>query len=173
MKADDVPLLAAGVAFFAMLASSRPRGLVSVYGLMTPRGSSDVEDSWPLRRGGPGPVTTQLSAIVELTVRAADGAIVGLMVALWSASSAVKHLIGASTWPEDETRGSSSLGLALGAAGVGGWRSAGLIVFPDARRGHRAVVGPDPGGAVAAAGASRPGGPGGDLPLRPRPGRTP
>ena len=53
MKADDVPLLAAGVAFYALL-SLVPAlvVLVSVYGLIAdPEGiENDIEDSWPRRR---------------------------------------------------------------------------------------------------------------------------
>ena len=62
----------------------------------------------------------------------------GLVVALWSASSGVKHLIGAVNlaYDEDETRGFlklRGLALALTVAGVVALAAvvAGLIVFPE------------------------------------------
>jgi uncharacterized BrkB/YihY/UPF0761 family membrane protein len=101
MKADDVPLLAAGVAFYGLL-SLVPAlvVLVSVYGLIAdPEGiEDDIED---LLAAAPEEVqdlvTSQLSAIVESSPSSlrVGGAVVGVVVALWSASSAVRHLIGA------------------------------------------------------------------------------
>ena len=143
MKVDDVPLLAAGVAFFAMLALVPALvALVSVYGLVAdPEGiERDVED---LLAAAPQEVqdlvTSQLSSIVESSPSGLRiGAIVGLVVALWSASSGVKHLIGAVNlaYDEDETRGFlklRGLALALTVAGVVALAAvvAGLIVFPE------------------------------------------
>jgi membrane protein len=143
MKVDDVPLLAAGVAFFAMLALVPALvALVSVYGLVAdPEGiERDVED---MLAAAPEEVrdlvTSQLSSIVESSPSGLRiGAIVGLVVALWSASSGVKHLIGAVNlaYDEDETRGFlklRGLALALTVAGVVALAAAvaGLIVFPD------------------------------------------
>jgi membrane protein len=143
MKVDDVPLLGAGVAFFAMLALVPALvALVSVYGLVAdPEGiERDVED---LLAAAPQEVrdlvTSQLSAIVESSPSGLRiGAIVGLVVALWSASSGVKHLIGAVNlaYDEDETRGFlklRGLALALTVAGVIALAAvvAALIVFPE------------------------------------------
>ena len=143
MKVDDVPLLAAGVAFFAMLALVPALvALVSVYGLVAdPEGiERDVED---LLAAAPQEVqdlvTSQLSSIVDSSPSGLRiGAIVGLVVALWSASSGVKHLIGAVNlaYDEDETRGFlklRGLALALTVAGVVALAAvvAGLIVFPE------------------------------------------
>lgn len=143
MKVDDVPLLAAGVAFFALLALVPALvALVSVYGLVAdPEGiERDVDD---LLAAAPQEVrdlmTTQMSSIVESSPSGLRlGAIVGLAVALWSASSGVKHLIGAVNlaYDEDETRGFiklRGLALALTLVGVVGLAAAvaGLIVFPE------------------------------------------
>ena len=143
MKVDDVPLLAAGVAFFAMLALVPALvALVSVYGLVAdPEGiERDVED---LLAAAPQEVqdlvTSQLSSIVDSSPSGLRiGAIVGLVVALWSASSGVKHLIGTVNlaYDEDETRGFlklRGLALALTVAGVVALAAvvAGLIVFPE------------------------------------------
>ena len=143
MKVDDVPLLAAGVAFFAMLALVPALvALVSVYGLVAdPEGiERDVED---LLAAAPQEVqdlvTSQLSSIAESSPSGLRiGAVVGLVVALWSASSGVKHLIGAVNlaYDEDETRGFlklRGLALALTVAGVVALAAvvAGLIVFPE------------------------------------------
>ena len=85
-------------------------------------------------------MTSQLSAIVESSPPSlrVGGAVVGVVVALWSASSAVRHLIGAVNlaYDEDETRGFlrlRGLALALTLAGVVGLVAvmAGLIVFPE------------------------------------------
>jgi membrane protein len=144
MKAHDVPLLAAGVAFFAMLALVPALvALVSVYGLVAdPEGiEGDIED---LLAAAPQEVedlvTSQLSAIVESSSSGlrVGGAVVGFAVALLSASSGVKHLIGAVNlaYDEEETRGFLRLrgmALALTVAAIVGLVVvvAVLIVFPE------------------------------------------
>jgi membrane protein len=90
MKADDVPLPAAGVAFYGLL-SLVPAlvVLVSVYGLIAdPEGiEDDIED---LLAAAPEEVqdlvTSQLSTIVESSPSSlrVGGAVVGVVVALWS-----------------------------------------------------------------------------------------
>ncbi len=121
MKLDDVPLLAAGVAFFALLALVPALvALVSVYGLVADPDDiqRNVDD---LLAAAPAEVrdlvSSQLSSIVESSPSGLRlGAIVGLVIALWSASSAVKHLIGAISlaYDEEEARGFLRLrGLAL------------------------------------------------------------
>src|ERR687890_843909 len=78
VKSDNVPLLAAGVAFFALLALVPSLvALVSVYGLVVESEPSGLR----------------------------LGVAVGLALALWSASSGVKHLISALNVAYDEEEG--------------------------------------------------------------------
>ncbi len=122
VKADNVPLLAAGVAFFALLALVPSLvALVSVYGLVAEPADiqRNIEDALA---AAPTEVqdlvSSQLSSIVESEPSGLRlGAIVGLVLALWSASAGVKHLIAAINvaYDEDESRGFFKLrGLALG-----------------------------------------------------------
>jgi membrane protein len=122
VKSDNVPLLAAGVAFFALLALVPSLvALVSVYGLVAEPADiqRNIEDALA---AAPTEVqdlvSSQLSSIVESEPSGLRlGAIVGLALALWSASAGVKHLIGAINvaYDEDEGRGFFKLrGLALG-----------------------------------------------------------
>lgn len=143
MKKDDVPLLAAGVAFFALLALVPTLvALVSVYGLVADpadiqRNIEDVLSAAPTEVREL--VSSQLESIVESEPSGLRlGAIVGLLVALWSASSGVKHLIGAINlaYDEEEGRGFFRLrGLAL-AMTLGGIlllavAVASLVVLPN------------------------------------------
>jgi membrane protein len=141
MKLDDVPLLAAGVAFFALLALVPALvALVSVYGLVADPADiqRNVDD---LLAAAPAEVrdlvSSQLSSIVDSSPSGLRlGAIAGLVIALWSASSAVKHLVGAISlaYDEEETRGFVRLrglavlltigGVALMAAVVAGFVAA-------------------------------------------------
>ena len=121
VKRDDVPLLAAGVAFFVLLALVPGLvALVSLYGLVADpadiqRNVDDVLAAAP--REVRDLVESQLSSIVDSSPQGLRlGALAGLLVALWSASSAMKHLIAAvnHAYDEDETRGFVRLrGLAL------------------------------------------------------------
>lgn len=121
IKRDDVPLLAAGVAFFALLALVPALvALVSVYGLVADpadiqRNVEDVLAAAPQEVRDL--VESQLSSIVDGSRGGLGlGAVVGLVLALWSASSAMKHLVSAvnRAYGEDETRGFLRLrGLAL------------------------------------------------------------
>jgi membrane protein len=112
VKADDVTLLAAGVAFYALLALVPALvALVSVYGLVADPADiqRNVED---MLAAAPTEVrelvSSQLSSIVESSPSGLRlGALVGLAVALWSASSGVKNLMTAvnRAYHEKEERG--------------------------------------------------------------------
>jgi membrane protein len=112
IKQDDVPLLAAGVAFFALLALVPALvALVSVYGLVADPADiqRNVED---VLAAAPSEVRdlvqSQLSSIVDSSTQGLRlGAIAGLVVALWSASSGMKHLVAAvnRAYDEEESRG--------------------------------------------------------------------
>jgi membrane protein len=121
VKADQVPVLAAGVAFFALLALAPAMvALVSLYGLVADPADVDRHVTDAL---GAAPesarelVSDQLEAAVERSGAAAGlGVAVALALALWSASAGMKHLIGAlnTVYDEHETRGFLKLrGLAL------------------------------------------------------------
>jgi len=127
-KADNLSLLAGGVAFFAML-SLVPAlvAVVSIYGLVAD--PADIERQVrDLTRALPAEARDLITQQLRDVVRSSEtglglGAIAGALVALWGASSAVKHLISAinTTYDEDETRGfvrlrGLSILLALGAA---------------------------------------------------------
>jgi membrane protein len=144
MKTDDVPLLAAGVSFFALLALVPAlAALVSLYGLVADpadiqRNIDDVLAAAPQEVRDL--VTSQLQSIVDSSSSGLKvGAIVGLLVALWSASSGVKHLIGAVNlaYDEEETRGfvklrGLSLIMTLAGIAVMALAVAGLVVLPHA-----------------------------------------
>ncbi len=108
LKEDDVPLLAAGVAFFALLALVPTLvALVSIYGLAAD--PSDVQQTTDdALSAAPQEVRDLVSAQLETVVDSSPsglrlGVIVGLGVALWSASSGMAHLMGALTLAYDET----------------------------------------------------------------------
>jgi membrane protein len=111
VKRDDVPLLAAGVAFFALLALVPSLvALVSLYGLVADpadiqRNVDDILAAAPQEVRDL--VESQLSSIVDSSPQGLRlGALAGLVVALWSASSGMKHLIAAlnRAYHEEETR---------------------------------------------------------------------
>ena len=121
IKSDNVVLLAAGVAFFALL-SLVPAlvAIVSIYGLVADPADIErnIED---MLAAAPAEVrdlvSSQLSSIVDSSPSGLGiGVVVGIALALWSASSGVKHLIAAINlaYDEEETRGFVKLrGLAL------------------------------------------------------------
>jgi membrane protein len=126
-KRDNVTLLAAGVAFFSLLALVPALvALVSVYGLVADPSDveSQVEDALA---AAPTEVrdlvVQQLSSITQDSGGALGlAAVVSLVIALWSASSGVKNLIAAINvaYDEDESRGfvklrSVSLAFTIGA----------------------------------------------------------
>lgn len=154
LKGDDVSLLAAGVAFYAMLALVPTLvALVSLYGLVADpadiqRNVDDVLAAAPTEVRDL--VESQLSSIVEASSSGLRlGALIGLAAALWSASSGMKNLITAvnRAYHEDETRGflrlrATSLLLTVGLMVLGGAAFLGLVIAPNALsdRGGTGVV---------------------------------
>lgn len=126
-KQDQLVLLAAGVAFFALLAIVPGLfALVSVYGLVAD--PSDVQRHvGDLLGTAPTEVRNFIEQQLEQVTGSSDGAtgvaaVIGVLVALWSASSGMKHLIDAlnAAYDEDEGRGflkvrGLSLALTIGA----------------------------------------------------------
>ena len=111
-KQDDVSLLGGGVAFFALLALVPALvAIVSIYGLFANE-STVVRQVGDVLGAAPHEVrdlvTAQLRSIVTGSAAGASvAAVLGVVVALWSASSGMKHLIGAINlaYDEDENRG--------------------------------------------------------------------
>ena len=125
-KRDHVVLLAAGVAFFGMLALVPALiALLSIYGLVADPDRID-EQIVDALSAAPAEVRDLVSQQVRDIGDASSGAVLavvgGLLLALWSASSGMKNLIEAinAAYDEEETRGfvklrSLSLGFTLGA----------------------------------------------------------
>jgi membrane protein len=120
-KGDGVPLLAAGVAFYALLSLAPAlTALSGVYGLVADPAEA-VGHVRDLLAAAPREVRElvqeQLTAAAERDRGEAIVAIVfGTLLALWSASSGVRHLIAAinTAYDEEETRGFLKVrGLAL------------------------------------------------------------
>ncbi len=135
LQEDDVPLLAAGVAFFGLLALVPSLvALVSIYGLIADPADvqSTVDDAL---RAAPAEVRDLVSSQLESVVNSDPsglrlGVIGGALLALWSASSGMKHLMGALTLAYDETEDRKFLrlrGLAL-ALTLGGIAVLALVV---------------------------------------------
>jgi membrane protein len=139
LKEDDVPLLAAGVAFFTLLALVPALvALVSVYGLVAD--PSDVQRlTEDALQAAPTEVQDLVTAQLDSVVNSQPsglrvGAIVGVVVALWSASSGMQHLMGALTLAYDETddrkflrlRG-AALALTIGSVAVFALALAGMV----------------------------------------------
>lgn len=126
MKADDATLLAAGVAFYALLALVPALvALVSTYGMVAD--PQDIQRTVNnLLRAAPSDVQNlverQLTSIVESSSSGLQlGVVIGLALALWTASSGVKNLMTAvnRAYHQEETRGYLKLrGLALGLTAV-------------------------------------------------------
>lgn len=126
-KTDQVPLLAAGVAFFAFL-SLFPAMIASVmvYGLVADpqtvaRQAEELSQALPADAASL--ITEQMEAITSTPQQSLGlGLLVALVLALWSASGGVGNVITAINvaYDEDETRGfvkrkALALGLTLGA----------------------------------------------------------
>jgi membrane protein len=126
-KKDNITLLGAGVAFFALLALVPALvALVSVYGIFAD--PADVERQvQDVLGAAPDEVREMVSSQLQSITGNAGGAlglaaIIGLLVALWSASSGIKNLLAGinAAYDEEETRGfiklrSVSLAFTLGA----------------------------------------------------------
>ena len=120
-KEDNVALLSAGVAFYALLALVPGLiALISIYGLVAD--PADIERNVvDALKGSPAEVqdliSSQLQSITESSAgKTLFAAIAGAAIALWAASSGMKHLISAINlaYDERETRGFIKLrGLAL------------------------------------------------------------
>ena len=121
LSADNVSIIAAGVAFYAVLALFPAlAALVSLYGItMDPQ---DIEQhvasvSALLPQEARSIINEQLKSVAESAGSALSlGAIGGLLLALWSASKGMKALVASLNiaYDEEETRGFFTLtGLAL------------------------------------------------------------
>jgi membrane protein len=144
-KRDQVPLLAAGVAFFGLLALIPALvALVSLYGLVADPSDirRQVDDSLS---AAPAEVRDligqQLTAIDDAGGGAVLAVIGGTLLALWSASSGMGHLIDAvnTAYGEDDERGfvrrkGLALVLTLGAIAFVIFALAGIAVAPAVAR---------------------------------------
>lgn len=141
IKEDLVPLMAAGVAFYLLLALFPALvALVSIYGLVAdPNEVSEqvANATSALPESARELITEQLETVTE---NAGGGlglaAIGGVLAALWSASSGMKHLIGAvnAAYDERETRKFLKLrGLSLA-------MTVGAVVFTGVALGVVAVL---------------------------------
>lgn len=141
-KADQVPLMAAGVAFFAFL-SLFPAliAAVLVYGLVTTpqQVASQVESiSGVIPASARSLVTDQLSSLASApSTGLGIGLVVSVLAALWSASGGVGNLISAVNiaYDEEETRGfvkrkALALAMTIGAIVFFGVAIAAVAVFP-------------------------------------------
>ncbi len=124
---DDASLLAGGVAFFSLLALVPALvALVSIYGLFASEGTV-TDQVGKILGAAPAEVRNLVDEQLRAIVRGSAGGIslaaaIGIVVALWSASSGMSHLVGAINlaYDEHESRGfvklrAMSLGLTLGA----------------------------------------------------------
>ena len=112
IKRDRVPLLAAGVAFFTLLALVPGlAALISIYGLVGDPAQVEQRVT-DLMGAAPAEarelVTTQARSILEQSSGATGiGLVVSIALALWSASSGMQHLVEAvnMAYDEEESRG--------------------------------------------------------------------
>lgn len=109
-QADQVPLLAAGVAFYAFLALFPAlMALVLIYGLVADP-AQIAREAGQLTGAMPGPIrqliTNQLTMVSQHSRGAGFGLIASILVALWSASGGTSNLITAinTAYDEKETR---------------------------------------------------------------------
>jgi membrane protein len=126
VKQDNVALLAAGVAFYALL-SLVPAlaALVSVYGLVADPADVDRQVG-DMLAAAPAEVRDLVAEQMAAVTDSSGGglgltAVAGVLIALWSASSGMKHLIEAINvaYDEEETRGFLALRLRAVAFTVG------------------------------------------------------
>jgi membrane protein len=119
-KADQVPLLAAGVAFYAFLALFPALvALVLIYGLVADP-AQIASQIGQLTQGMPEDarslITNQLTMVSSGETRAGLGAVIAIVLALWSASGGVGNLMTAISTAYDEEQKRSFVkkrGLAL------------------------------------------------------------
>jgi membrane protein len=126
-KADNVPILAGGVAFFAFLALFPAMiAALTLYGLVADPAqvAAQVNDlAAALPESARPIITDQLASVTASSDRALGiGLVVSILAALWSASGGTMNLIKATNlaYDEDETRGflklrGTALALTLGA----------------------------------------------------------
>ncbi len=122
LRRDNVALLSGGVAFFSLLALIPALAVVvSIYGIVAD--PDDIEQQIEdVTEALPEEASTLLDDQLDRIVAESPGnltvtAVLSLAIALWSASSGMKHLITAVTaaYDEEETRGFlRTRGLALG-----------------------------------------------------------
>lgn len=139
---DNVPLLAGGVAFYAMLAIVPALGAaVSLYGLVASRGEVDRQIGSLAATLPPEArllITEQLKMITSGSTRGLGlGVAVGFAAALWSASSGMRWLMTALTaaYGETESRGfvklrAQALLLTVAALAALGVTLGALLVLP-------------------------------------------
>ena len=122
VKEDRVSLLAGGVAFYGLLALVPALvAAVSIYGLVS--NPDSIESQIRSATGALPPdaqnlLVSQLRSIVNSSQSGLGfGAVIGIGIALWSASSGMKHLIDAINlaYDEDETRSYLRLRVIAGA----------------------------------------------------------
>ena len=110
-KADQVPLLAAGVAYYAFLAIFPALvAIVSIYGLFADPATitSQLES---LTEALPGQarqvITDQVTALAARRTALGIGLIISILIALWSASGGISNMLTAITtaYDEEEKRG--------------------------------------------------------------------
>jgi membrane protein len=110
VKADNVPLLSAGVAFFALLALFPALvAVVSVYGLVA-EPSEVTREVGDLTTALPPEARTLIVDQVEDIARKAPSSLgtsaaIGILLALWSASAGMRWLLSALSLAYDETDG--------------------------------------------------------------------
>jgi membrane protein len=112
VKEDQVPVVSAGLAFFALVAVFPALiAFVSIYGMVADPESATrriAELSSSLPEGAGALITSQLRQIVETSSTALSWTAVGAILgALWSASGGAQHLIKAldTAYDEEESRG--------------------------------------------------------------------
>lgn len=142
IKEDLVPLLSAGVAFYLLLALFPAlAALVSIYGLVADPAevSEQVANATSaLPESAQTLITDQLEGIADGGGGLGLALIGGVLAALWTASSGMKHLIGAINAAYDEPEGRGflklrglSLGLTVGAVLFGAIAIGVVAVLPS------------------------------------------
>jgi membrane protein len=110
-KADQVPLLAAGVAYYAFLAIFPALvAIVSIYGLFADP-ATITSQLKSLTEALPGQarqvITDQVTALAARRTALGIGLIISILIALWSASGGISNMLTAITaaYDEEEKRG--------------------------------------------------------------------